>query len=358
VAFQPGSDGQVLVASAGNAGTSAMVRSVDGGRTWEVVDTETALHYTIDFDPRRPTTVLSGQKRSDDGGLTWTAIDDLVDARAEVVGTCHADPDVVYAIDVAAGNDTVLRSDDGARTFREYTSVPDKLAGLDVRPTFAADPTDCDVVYGLLGDDLGRFDGTRWRALGLAARAGDGDGDNFVSSVALDPNRPGTLYAATNAPGRPSTWRSTDGGRTWQDLSAGLPLLGAPSLAVHPATGEVLAGSQAGTWVHPPPEADEPGARPSPIHRSAVSYDEVYRHGEPTELASRARVTVEPDGTFSYDPAGAFAGLAAGTTATDEFDVTMASPDGAVLAGRRPPDGAARTYRVTVTIEGTGAGVP
>ena len=347
VAFQPGSGGRVLLASAGNAGTSAMVRSVDGGRTWAVVDTETALHYTIDFDRRDPATVLSGQKRSDDGGETWTPIDDLVAAGAEVVGTCQADPDVVFAIDVGGGNDTILRSEDGARTFREYASVPDKLAGLDVRPTFAADPADCDVVYGLLGDDLGRFDGNRWQALGLAGRAGDGDGDNFVSSVELDPHRPDTIYAATNAPGRGSMWRSTDGGRTWDDISAGMPLLGAPSLAVHPATGEVLAGSQAGTWVHPPPEADEHGARPYRIHGHTVSYDDVFRPGEPRELPSRAVVTMERDGTFSYDPAGGFAGLAAGSTATDSFDVAVAGPGGATS-----------TSRVTVTVEGTGAGVP
>jgi VCBS repeat-containing protein len=63
--------------------------------------------------------------------------------------------------------------------------------------------------------------------------------------------------------------------------------------------------------------------------------------GQPVTLASGAVVTVSADGSYTYDPRGAFDSLAAGQTATDSFTYTVS--DG---------DGGTDTATVTLTIVG------
>ena len=63
-----------------------------------------------------------------------------------------------------------------------------------------------------------------------------------------------------------------------------------------------------------------------------------------TTDATKGKVTNNGDGTFTYDPNGAFATLAAGQTATDQFLYTVS--DGS---------GASSTATVTVTITGQNA---
>ncbi|MDZ7750539.1 MAG: Ig-like domain-containing protein [Gammaproteobacteria bacterium] len=63
--------------------------------------------------------------------------------------------------------------------------------------------------------------------------------------------------------------------------------------------------------------------------------------GSPITLASGALLTVNPDGTFAYDPNGQFESLAAGETATDTFGYTVSDGNGATDTGT-----------VTVTLSG------
>jgi len=321
-AYQPGSNGLVIVASAGHSTFTGLVRTSDGGTTWNVVSTDTEVNPAIVFDPTSPQTVFAGDLRSDDGGATWSQIITLDALNAEVYGICPSDSATIYAVNVNP-TDTVYRSIDGGATWPVYATSPsDGFAGLDLKPTFLPDPHDCDVVYAHLDDDLARFDGTDWTPLGVLAAAG---GDNFVARVAADPSRPGTLYASMHTPGRPSIFRSVDNGVTWTDVSTNLPRLGDMAITVHPATGEVFVGSQAGTWILPPPDASTTTA----TYDHATHYDDVFVAGSLRVLPSGATVTVDADGGFVYDPAGAFDGLASGATATDSFTYTARTDTGA-----------------------------
>jgi VCBS repeat-containing protein len=67
--------------------------------------------------------------------------------------------------------------------------------------------------------------------------------------------------------------------------------------------------------------------------------------GNQIALASGARVTVEADGTFTYDPNGAFDGLADGETGKDGFTYTITDTVGA-----------SDTATVSLTIDGTNTG--
>src|SRR5262249_44434872 len=63
--------------------------------------------------------------------------------------------------------------------------------------------------------------------------------------------------------------------------------------------------------------------------------------GQPITLASGAVVTVLSDGSYTYDPNGAFEALAPGETATDSFTYTVTDAAGATSAAT-----------VTITITG------
>lgn len=63
--------------------------------------------------------------------------------------------------------------------------------------------------------------------------------------------------------------------------------------------------------------------------------------GETITLASGAKLTIHADGTYSYDPNGAFDHLTEGSQATDTFTYTI-----------KDPDGLTSTATVTITING------
>ncbi|MGB0903299.1 MAG: beta strand repeat-containing protein, partial [Mangrovicoccus sp.] len=66
--------------------------------------------------------------------------------------------------------------------------------------------------------------------------------------------------------------------------------------------------------------------------------------GAPQLIGSGALVTLNPNGSYSYDPNGAFDYLAAGVTATDSFDYTLSDGQGGF-----------DTANVTITITGKGS---
>ena len=88
---------------------------------------------------------------------------------------------------------------------------------------------------------------------GVLKNTGMADSGNFVSVIASDVRFPDILYAGTYMAGTPCVWRSTDGGCTWVDISANLPRAGCGPIAVHPLTGDVMMGTNFGTWIYPPP---------------------------------------------------------------------------------------------------------
>jgi len=233
-----------------------LLRTENGGQTWTIVDDEVARNLYVAFHDEDPSIVFAGQKRSTDGGRSFQAMPPLAERNAYVVGIAASQPDTVYALD--RGRNTVLRSDDRGETWRVYVKADWSLAPFDGKPTFVVDPCDADCFYSVdRRGDLARFDGQRWRSLGVLKRAGGREQRNFVRSVAVDPRHPQIIYAATHAPGRPFLFRSTDRGETWTDITRNQPRLGAGGLVVHPHTGDVFTGGCIGTRVLGPPYESE-----------------------------------------------------------------------------------------------------
>ncbi|MFQ5691180.1 MAG: glycosyl hydrolase [Gemmatimonadota bacterium] len=213
--------------------------------------------------PARPHTFFMGSTgggvwKSDDAGETWRNVSDgyLHVSPVGAIAVAPSDPDILYvgtgsgAVrgNVTAG-DGVYRSDDAGRTWR-YLGLPQSEHIARIR----IDPGNPDIVYvAALGHIFGpnpergvyrsRDGGATWRrVLSVSPRTGAID-------LAMDPSRPGTLYAAlwqaerkpwTMRSGGPESgvWKTTDGGDTWTRLDHnGLPEppLGKIGLAVSAA---------------------------------------------------------------------------------------------------------------------------
>ena len=201
--------------------------SSDGGMTWgstvnpRYFDSVTSLA----FEPRDPAVVhagrrLTGPYRSADRGASFQAIHHglaLTDILALRAGSRRGGP--LYA---DASSCPVDRSDDGGRT---WCCVNPLLQGYVV----AVDPVDPLTVYlSIEGGDRPLLHSSRDG--GLTVTAFTDPNASVQSLMVVHPKDPSVLYAFL-----PGLFRSGDGGATWTSISAGLPYAPAISaLAVYP----------------------------------------------------------------------------------------------------------------------------
>jgi len=261
-----GSD--TFIASIGMYWDCKLLRSDDAGENYSLIEHNPENYLFIAFNPDNPDIVYAGDRRSTDGGHTFQAIPYLDAYNASILGMCRAHPDTIYAM--ANPREMIFRSDDAGVTWRLYASPGWRFNGLDSKPTFAVDPVNPDLIYTLDADfDLASFDGTTWTTLGVKPLTGPAPYRQFVHGVAIDPRYPNIIYAQMHAAGYPQTFRSTDSGATWQDITYNLPRTGTGSISVHPLTGDLMHSCCAGTRVYPPPYASPnsifnncPGAAP------------------------------------------------------------------------------------------------
>ena len=201
------------------AGTDDRVyKSGDAGASWQKVLTARRV-YTIILDPKQPATVYAGSGggvfKSTDAGRSWKARNvglfpnETPDGHSLVEGFVHAmvvnsrHPQTLYL----GCNRGVFKSTDSARIWRP---VSPGFGGLVA--SLAIDPEKPQTLYtgtyqrsGLLKTTNG---GRSWRSIGPAA-------SGSVLALTVDPTDPGTIYAGDGA----EAFKSTDRGRTWGALS-------------------------------------------------------------------------------------------------------------------------------------------
>ncbi len=187
-------------------------------------------------------TATGGLWKTTNNGVTF----DCVFAREAVhsigaVALCQANPDFIWLGTGERANrqssgwgDGVYRSTDGGRTWRNMGLGDSRHIGR-----IAIDPTDSDIVFVAAMGHLWGPNPER----GLYRTADGGrsweqvlfvDEDTGVVDVAIDPDDPAIIYAATYQRRRRSfgfhgggpgsgLWKSTDAGRSWRELTHGLP---------------------------------------------------------------------------------------------------------------------------------------
>lgn len=202
-----------------------------------------------------------GVWKTTNAGVTWAPVFD--NEASYSIGTITIDPKNPFTVWVGTGEnnsqrsvsygDGVYRSDDGGKTWKNVGLKASEHIGRIV-----IDPRTSDSVYvaaqGPLwgpGGDRGLFKttdgGKSWKnILSISEHTG-------VTDVAIDPNNPDTLYAAsyqrrrhvwTLIDGGPESaiYKSTDAGATWNKLRAGLPTvdMGRIGLAISPVDTNVI----------------------------------------------------------------------------------------------------------------------
>jgi photosystem II stability/assembly factor-like uncharacterized protein len=219
-------------------GGLGILKSTDGGQTWNSVGKENGLDFlyvgTLYMHPDDPDVLLAGTGhvvselalqswleaghtpmgvyRTTDGGETWTQV---LEAPRETMGEvfssvemCPSDPSIVYA-----GTDSsVYRSEDGGLTWRKLTGGPGGWGPPGVRAGWPidmqCDPQDTDRVFANNysgGNFLSEDGGVTW------VNASDGYSGAQIIQVAVDPYNPARVFAG----GRSGGWVSEDGGLTW-----------------------------------------------------------------------------------------------------------------------------------------------
>ncbi len=268
------------ITSSGIGGTRLdlrIFRSPDGGATWQ------ALTAPGQLAPDEPGGLLasgivvasgapaavyvaigaSGLLRSLDGGATWDLVSSGLEAGSDVerLTVDPSDPSVLYAVSSALVGPGVFKTTDrGDHWAPAAAGIPD---GLPVHRV-VVDAGDPSRLYG--ATDAGVFTsgdaGATWHSLasGMASE---------VERLKSDPHAPGTWHAITPSA---ALQRTTDGGATWSPFATSLePRLrgNALDLAVAPCAAGTLYLSTLGTAPPAPPanlllESTDGGATWSP----------------------------------------------------------------------------------------------
>jgi hypothetical protein len=217
-------NGQLLFVGLQDGG---LERSADGGRTWNflrvgVAGGPGAQMLDLRIAPSNPDIVwaagLTGVYRSTDGGLTWTEVDTRSDGPGRAVGSVLAiDPRHPEAAFLAGyRNGGLYVTHDAGLSWTEALAFP--VSGV------AVDPTSGAIVYAVsrtAGVQRSADHGSTWsHGVRLPAYTGIGEETAAPGRLLAVSGSGAGLYAAMDGGG---VERSLNGGRSWQDLSFGLP---------------------------------------------------------------------------------------------------------------------------------------
>lgn len=228
------------------ATTLGLFRSIDGGNTWvrllEGTCNDVIMH------PRNPNWILAamgsrrnrtqqrGLFRSLDAGDHWEQlITGLPDANAQIgrihVGMCLAQPQALYAIYYGSpGLIGVFKSTDTGETWKRLPNAPDCAGGQWWYDLYiAVHPTNPSVVFvGGLSSWRTMDGGLTWNDSSRSYGGGFVHPDHHYA--AWDPHDTNTLYLCTDG----GLYRTRNLGENWEELNTGLATIQFQSVDVHP----------------------------------------------------------------------------------------------------------------------------
>jgi photosystem II stability/assembly factor-like uncharacterized protein len=229
-------------------------KSTDRGANWNAVNSGLPVQLgasAVAIDPQDKTIyagVFQSVYKSTDGGANWSAADSGLPKTWFAVASFAIDPQrasTVYALiydesyEPPDANLGVYKSTDGGTNWVAVTEGLPGGFGYIYVSAVTIDPKNSTTLYA--GTPGGVFRSTNGGASWSAANAGLTES---ISSLAIDPLYPNTIYAGTSGSG---VFKSTDAGSTWSAVNFGLTTLVVQSLVIDPKDpNRVYAGTAGG----------------------------------------------------------------------------------------------------------------
>jgi hypothetical protein len=209
-----------------NGWSGVLFKSTDGGASWSSTGAGPGIGSAnaLVINPKHPATVyfgqsadppyLSGVFKTTDGGLTWTTATAGLPDPVGVVSMAidPQAPDTLYA---ALGGRGVYKTTNGAVSWA-VTGLAASVNSLVVHPGTPATlyASGFTTVGGSLSSTVYKsIDG------GIAWTPFQNGPPDLITTLAVDPQDPTTLYAGTLS----GVFKSGDGGASWTPMNAGLP---------------------------------------------------------------------------------------------------------------------------------------
>jgi photosystem II stability/assembly factor-like uncharacterized protein len=280
-------------------------KSMNDGARWSPASAGLTdpIITSIAIDPSNTSIVFAGSSeggvfKSTSAGANWAALS--IRLKGGAIHTLKIDPSEPKIIYAAGERGGIFKSIDGGVSWG--AANPATNAGVVFARDIALDPARPGTVYaGMVG---GVFKSTNRGGDWVKADTGLTDGN--LSVLAIDPSNTNIIYAGTAIKG---VFRSSNGGMTWTEMSSGLTTRCITSLAVNPSrTSTIYAGTfGAGVFRWPSntpratPVAPDPPDRPgtegySPAGNTPTVIDKTPSDTppkrEPTRVQRRAVATV------------------------------------------------------------------
>ena len=232
-AMATATQGEVMYAGlAGGPQPTGIYRSDDGGQTWQMISSGPGVGVNaLAVHPANDTVLYAGTSggpaitthslwRSVNGGQTWHSFTLGLPSDAygmlPTVTALAVDPNQPEVLYVGTDGQGVYRFYEGRNTYELIGGVAlynAHVTGLMVDPNGK--------LYALTSDGLFATNGYDWQQIETLPE--------LAVSLAVAPNDPETLYAGGTSTG---AFRATDGGQTWEPISAGLEMIPGSALRV------------------------------------------------------------------------------------------------------------------------------
>jgi photosystem II stability/assembly factor-like uncharacterized protein len=206
---------------------TGLFRSVDGGKTFNLLPARHGDHHGLWIDPQNPNRIGNtndgGASISTDGGKTWTTLNNQPTAQFYHVAVDNAFPYHIYGAQQDNTNVGIASRTDSGVIGREDWFV----AGGGESGFVVPDPRDWHIIYSTdEGHAWIRYDKRKEEVQDISPvpldNAGHGAVDvahrfQWVSPLMLSPHDPDTLYTAAEC-----VFKSTDHGQSWTQISGDL----------------------------------------------------------------------------------------------------------------------------------------
>ena len=205
---------------------TGLFRSIDGGRTFNLLNAPHGDHHGLWIDPDHPERLINGNDGgatiSIDGGKTWSTQYNQPTAQFYHVITDNRWPYYIYGAQ-QDNSSIAIKSydDDGVIGRQDWFAVGGGESGY-----FAPYPPDPNITFGNAEGFMTRFDKRTEQAVDISPwpldPSGRGAGElvhrfQWTSPLLVSPHDPNTLYTAGEM-----VFRSTNAGQSWQAISGDL----------------------------------------------------------------------------------------------------------------------------------------